>query len=162
MLHLRGGSLRSPWRLVAARAIRSQGARHFEVLYRSRAELELLGSLRSLLEFGERTERDGVVQVSMTEDVLQSSSRYPRLHGQAEGKPYTLDDCFATRSSWPVFSDGGSQVISVGRILRGAIFEADEALEASAISFTTTYLNYWLSETGITEQWNLTRMACPS
>src|SRR5947207_5064196 len=126
------------------------------------AELELLGSLRSLLEFGERTERDGVVQVSMTEDVLQSSSRYPRLHGQAEGKPYTLDDCFATRSSWPVFSDGGSQVISVGRILRWAIFEADEALEASAISFTTTYLNYWLSETGITEQWNLTRMACPS
>ena len=69
------------------------------------AELELLGSFRSLLEFGERTEGDGVVRVEMTEDALRLSGRYPRLHGQAQGKPYTLDDGFALRSSWPVFGE---------------------------------------------------------
>jgi len=125
------------------------------------AELELLGSFRSLLELGERTEGDGVVNVEMTEDALQLSGRYPRLHGQAEGKPYTLDDCFATGSSWPVFGEGGSQVINVGRILRGAIFERDEALEAIAVSFAITYLNHWLSETGITEQWNFGKDGAP-
>jgi ApeA N-terminal domain 1 len=83
------------------------------------AELELLGSLRSLLELGDRTEGDGFVRVDMTEDALQLSGRYPRLHGEAQGKPYTLVDCFATHSSWPVFGEGGSQVINVGRILRG-------------------------------------------
>ncbi len=90
----------------------------------------------------------------MTEDALQLSARYPRLHGQAEGKPYTLDDCFATHSSWPMFGDGGSQIINVNRVFRGAIFDKDEPLEAAAVSFTTTYLNHWLSETGIREQWN--------
>lgn len=125
------------------------------------AELELFGSFRSLLELGERTEGDGVVQVEMTGDALQLAARYPRLHGQAEGKPYTLDDCFATRSSWPVFGDSGSQLINVGRILRGAIFEKDEALETTAISFTITYLNHWLSETGIMEQWNFGKDDAP-
>ena len=104
---------------------------------------------------------DGVVNVEVTEDALQLSGRYPRLHGQAEGKPYTLDNCFATRSSWPVFGEGGSQVINVGRILRGAIFERDEALEAIAVSFTITYLNHWLSETGITERWNFGKDGAP-
>lgn len=125
------------------------------------AELELLGSFRSLSELGERSEGDGVIKVEMTEDALQLSARYPRLHGQAQGKPYTLDDCFATRSSWPVFGEGGSQLINVGRILRGAIFEKDEVLEATAISFAITYLNHWLSETGIEEQWNFGKDKAP-
>lgn len=118
------------------------------------AELELLGSLRNIFERGKRIERDGVVQVEMTEDALQRSGRYPRLHGQAKGKLYTLDDCFATNWSWPIFGEGGSEIINVGRVLRGAIFEKGEALESTAISFTVTYLNHWLSETGIKEQWN--------
>jgi hypothetical protein len=99
------------------------------------AELELFGSFRSLFELGERTERDGVVRVEMTEDALQRSGRYPRIHGQAESNTYTLDDCFTTRSSWPVFGDRSSEAINVGRIFRGAIFEQDEPLEATAISF---------------------------
>ena len=126
------------------------------------AELELFGSLRSLLELGDRAERDAVIQVEMTQDALELSARYPRLHGQAQGKPYTLVNCFATRTSWPMFGGGGgSQTINVSRILRGAIFEPDEALEASAISFTVTYLNHWLAETGITEQWNFNENGTP-
>jgi hypothetical protein len=119
------------------------------------AELELFGSLRNLMEFGERTEGgDGIVSVEMTEAALELSGRYPRLHGEADGEPYTLDDCFATRTSLPIFGEGGSQTINIGRILRGAIFESNEPLEANAISFSVTYLNYWISETGIREQWN--------
>jgi len=125
------------------------------------AELELFGTLRSLLDHGERTERKGIVQVEITENALESSARYPRVLGKAAGKPYTLADCFATRTSWHISGDGGSQILNVGRILRGAIFEADEALEASGISFSVTYLNHWLAETGITEKWNFSEDGKP-
>jgi hypothetical protein len=125
------------------------------------AELELLGSFRSIVEFGERSEADGVVSVEMTEDALQHSARYPRLHGEAQGKVYTLEDCVTTRSTWPVLGEGGSQTINVSRVLRGAIFEQDESIEANAISFGVTYLNYWLTETGIKERWNFGKDNAP-
>jgi hypothetical protein len=113
------------------------------------------------MAIGERTDTDGVVHVEITEDALEASARYPRLHGEAENKLYTLDDCLASRTSWSVFGGVGSQVIHIGRILRGAIFDAGEALEATGITFSVTNLNYWLAETGITENWNFSDDGSP-
>jgi hypothetical protein len=125
------------------------------------AELELFGSLRSLLDLEERFERDGVTQVEMTDNALELSARYPRVLGEAEGKPYTLDDCFATHTSWATFGGPGSQILNIGRILRGVFFETGEAIEASGVSFAVAYLNYWLAETGITEKWNFSENGAP-
>jgi ApeA N-terminal domain 1 len=125
------------------------------------AELELFGSLRSLLDLGDRTERDGVTQVEMTDNALELSARYPRVLGQADGKRFTLDDCFATHTSWAIFGGPSSQVLNVGRVLRGAFFETGEPIEASGVSFAVAYLNYWLTETGIVEKWNFSETGGP-
>lgn len=118
------------------------------------AELALLGSLRTLFEGGQRTEKDGVVQITMTESALERSGRYPRLHGEVGITAYTLDDCFRTRSSSNLFGGQGSETIHVNRVLRGALFEQNEALEATGVSFAVAHLSDWVMETGIEEQWH--------
>ena len=118
------------------------------------AELSLLGSLRSMLEEGERSEEDGVVRVSMTQAALERSGHYPRLHGAAGNNPYTLEDCFRVHASNRLFPGQGSETIRVTRILRGALFEEGEALEATGISFGLTHLVDWIGETAISEEWN--------
>jgi hypothetical protein len=116
------------------------------------AELELFGSLRSIFEHAERAEGHGVVQFSITEQALELSGRYPRLHGEANGKPYTLVDCFSVHREWGISSGRESEVIHVNRIMRGAIFDQDGVLEGSGISFAVTYLTNWILETGIKER----------
>jgi ApeA N-terminal domain 1 len=119
----------------------------------SGAELSLLGSLRSILEEGERREKDGIVRVAITQAALERSGSYPRLHGDSGGTAYTLQDCFRVRSSNRTFPGQGSETIQVTRVLRGASFEEDEALEATGISFGLTHLVDWIGETGISEEW---------
>jgi hypothetical protein len=120
---------------------------------RSGAELSLFGNLRSILEEGERSEKDGVVQVVMTQAALERSGTYPRLHGDGGGVAYTLQDCLRVRASNRLFPGQGSETIRVTRILRGALFEEDEALEATGISFQLTHLVDWIGETGISGEW---------
>ena len=115
------------------------------------SELELFESLRDLAEIGERTE-DEVIQVDMTEEAL--TRRYPRLLGVANGEPYTLIDCFTTNLSWRMAGLEGSERIHANRILRGKLFGQGESLDATGISIGLTYLNSWILETGIKEQWN--------
>jgi ApeA N-terminal domain 1 len=117
------------------------------------AELSLFGSLRSILEEGERSEKDGVVRVAITQAAVERSGSYPRLHGYAGGTAYTLQDCLRVRSLNRTFPGQGSETIRVTRILRGALFEEDEALEATGISFGLTHLVDWIGETGISEEW---------
>jgi hypothetical protein len=117
------------------------------------AELSLFGSLRSILEEGERSEEDGAVRVAITQAALERSGSYPRLHGDAGGTVYTLQDCLRVRSLNRTFSGQGSETIRVTRILRGALFEEDEALEATGMSFGLTHLVDWIGETGICEDW---------
>jgi len=118
------------------------------------AELSLLGSLRSIFEEGERSEKDGVVRVAMTQAALDRSGIYTRLHGLAGGTDYTLEDCFRIRSSHVLGASQGSEIIRVTRVLRGVLFEEDESLEATGISFGLTHLADWIGETGIDEMSN--------
>jgi ApeA N-terminal domain 1 len=115
--------------------------------------LELFGSLRSPLEEGERREEDGVVTIDITEDSMEKSGIYPRLHGEANGTPYTLEDCFRTNWTAGLFGHGQSfETINVTIIYRGAIFEQGETIEGTGITFATDYLNYWIMESGIREE----------
>lgn len=116
-------------------------------------QLSLFGSLRSILEEGERSEKDGVVRVAVTQAALERSGSYPRLHGDAGGTAYTLQDCFRARSSNITFPGQGSEIIRVTRVLKGAFFEEHEALEATGISFGLTNLVDWIGESGISEEW---------
>jgi hypothetical protein len=117
------------------------------------AELSLFGSLRSMFEEGERTEKEGTVRLSITQAALERSGSYPRLHGDGGGTAYTLQDCLRVRSSNTILPGQGSETIRVARILKGAFFEEEEALEATGISFGLTYLVDWIGETGISEEW---------
>jgi hypothetical protein len=117
------------------------------------AELTLFGSLRSIFEEGEHTEKDGTVRISITQAALERSGNYPRLHGDGGGTAYTLQDCLRVRSSSTIVPGQGSETIRVTRILKGALFEKDEALEGTGISFGLTNLVDWIGETGISEEW---------
>lgn len=118
-------------------------------------ELSLFGSLRSMFEEGERTEKEGTVRLSITQAALERSGSYPRLHGDGGGTAYTLQDCLRVRSSNTILPGQGSETIRVTRILKGAFSEEEEeeALEATGISFGLTYLVDWIGETGISEEW---------
>jgi hypothetical protein len=125
-------------------------------------ELALFGSLRGLLEEGEREERDGVTTISMTMASMERSGVYPRIHGLADNKGYTLEDCFRT-SSTNIFTAGsGLETIRVNRIVQGAYFEEGEELEATGISFGLTNLEKWVGESGLTEQWFRVESGRPS
>jgi ApeA N-terminal domain 1 len=117
------------------------------------AELALLGSLRSIFEEGDRSVKDGVTSIQMTPDAIDHSDRYPRLHGLANGHTYTLADCIRTHSSGIPIEGRGYETIYANRVLRGALFEADEPLEATGISLGLTWLADWVMETGIKEEW---------
>jgi ApeA N-terminal domain 1 len=89
----------------------------------------------------------------MTQAALERSGRYPRLHRDGGGIAYTLQDCLRIRSSNRIPPGQGSEKVRVTRILKGAFFEEDEALDATGISFGLTYLVDWIGETGISEEW---------
>jgi ApeA N-terminal domain 1 len=117
------------------------------------AELSLFGNLRSILEEGDRTEQDGTFRISLTQAALERSGSYPLLHGDGNGNAYTLQDCLRVSASNRILSSQGSETIRVTRILKGASFEEDEALEATGISFGLANLVDWIGETGISEEW---------
>lgn len=117
------------------------------------AELTLLGRLRSIFEEAERTEDNGVIKVSMTEGALERSGSYPRIHGMAGQDLCTLDDCLSTKRSILLGGGQATEIITIIRVLKGALFEATEALEATGTSFGHTYLASWIMENGIHETW---------
>lgn len=116
-------------------------------------KLTLIGALRTILEEGERTTTDGTVTISITEAAMQESGQYPRILGEAANSLYTLEDCFRIRSSNILFGSQSSETIYVNRVLKGAVFERGEALEATGVTFGTHLLGDWVAETGISEEW---------
>ncbi len=115
-------------------------------------ELTLIGALRTMLEEGERTTKDGTVTISMTDAAMEASGQYGRILGEASNDNYTLDDCFRVRSTNGLFSGQALETIHVNRVLKGALFEPDEPLEATGVTFGTQHLADWIMETGISEQ----------
>lgn len=119
----------------------------------SGAELRLLGSLSGMFDEAEHTVTKGSGTTSVTKDTL-SSGKYSRLHGNAEDGLSTLEDCFRTESTNTFRRGMGSETIRVNQVLKGALFEDGEALEATGTSFGILHLTDWIDQTGITEEWS--------
>jgi hypothetical protein len=77
---------------------------------------------------------DRLLAQALSQATLERSGSYPRPHGDGGGTAYTLQDCLRVRSSNRIFPGQGSETTRVTRILKGAFFEEDEALDATGIS----------------------------
>lgn len=116
-------------------------------------ELTLIGALRNMFDEGERVAKNGTVTISLTEAAMQASGQYGRIVGEAGNDVYTLEDCFRVHSSNLLFGGQAVEKVHVNRVLKGARFEPGEALEASAVTFSTQHLADWIGESGLSEEW---------
>lgn len=116
------------------------------------AELRLIGTFRSPYEEGDpRQEPDGTTVIEVSTETIERDGTYPRIHGIANGKQYTLEDCFRSRSNRHLLMGSGTETVQVNQILRGAHFEKGEELVADGVSVELRYLAHWISESGVKE-----------
>ncbi|MGC5567570.1 hypothetical protein ACPYPG_32640 [Streptomyces sp. FR-108] len=87
------------------------------------AELHLIGALDS------RIGEDGI---------------YPRIHGLADGKPFTLEDCFRS-----FLRNGEAEKVRVQQIFRGAWYTADEEPDCDQVTTRPRYLTQWVGNQGV-------------
>jgi hypothetical protein len=137
------------WWIPGKREYAAKGILRFSATDGGR--LQLLGTLRAPLHGVAPVQKDGYMEVSVSQEAINRSGVYPRIHGLAHGGSYTLEDCVSIKSSSSLFSRQGSETISVNRILQGALFDKDEDLEATGVSFGLANLETWILDTGITE-----------
>ncbi len=117
-----------------------------------RAELRLIGALRSLIDGGETVTEDDVTTTVFTDKSMRDAGVYPRISGFAGNKAFTLEDRFQTNRTSNLFGGGlDSQTIHVHQVLRGAHFDADEALEFTSLVAHMDWAAYWVLLGGIGE-----------
>ena len=114
----------------------------------SGASLHLIGALRDLFESARSATDNGETTLHITQGSLETSGIYPRIHGVAGSKAFTLVDCFQSYSSG-LMNGGGIERIHVSRFLRGAIFAPDEELAATDLSLRIKYLGHYIDRSGI-------------
>ncbi|MFF0304967.1 hypothetical protein ACFYTV_30195 [Streptomyces sp. NPDC004562] len=89
----------------------------------SGAELHLIGSLNSPIGL------DGI---------------YSRIHGLADGKPFTLEDCFRS-----FLRNGTDEKVRVQQIYRGTWYADDEEPDCDQVTARPRYLTQWIGNRGI-------------
>ncbi|WP_329552904.1 hypothetical protein [Streptomyces sp. NBC_00696] len=87
------------------------------------AELHLIGALDS------RIGEDGI---------------YPRIHGLADGKPYTLEDCFRS-----FLRNGEAEKVRLQQIFRGAWYADNEEPDCDQVTTRPRYLTQWIGNQGV-------------
>ncbi|MEU0103777.1 HEPN domain-containing protein [Streptomyces sp. NPDC006251] len=113
------------------------------------AELYLIGSLRSFEDFGESTTANGVTTTSFTQESMERSGTYPRIHGLIGTIAYTLEDCFQKRSARNLMGGIPTEVVHVNQVFKNVYYEEDEETVASGISFVPRHLSYWVRKGGL-------------
>ncbi|MFB6556096.1 HEPN domain-containing protein [Streptomyces sp. NPDC056405] len=116
------------------------------------SELVLLGTLRDVREGGIQTTSNGVKVIAYSQDSLEASGTYPRIHGQVGPHAFTLEDCFQKRSSSNLMGGLATEVIHVHQVFKGVWFEEGEGTDVIAISFEPRFLAHWVKKGGISEQ----------
>src|SRR5262249_15781168 len=96
----------------------------------SGSRLKLVGSLSNPLTRARDEQSKGKPRLITDEDF---AGNYSRVHGQVGTTAYTLEDCFTVRHH---FALGGlpTETVHANQVLRGALFEEGEALEATSVS----------------------------
>ncbi|MFF7563816.1 hypothetical protein ACFZB4_28050 [Streptomyces pseudovenezuelae] len=87
------------------------------------AELHLIGALDS------RIDGDGI---------------YPRIHGLADGKSFTLEDCFRS-----FLRNGEAEKIRVQQIFRGFCYPDNEEPDCDQVTTRPRYLTQWIGNRGV-------------
>lgn len=94
----------------------------------------LIGALRTLRTGGESSTVEGSTVVEFSDGSIQRSGVYPRIHGEADGTGWTLEDCFRTQLNSRLGGGIELETIHVNQILKGVLFKENEELEATGVS----------------------------
>jgi hypothetical protein len=104
-----------------------------------------------------RFDQDGIrlrLDGSLPSISIGSPQRLPRIHGEAEGMAYNLEDCFQTLHQNFLRASRSVDEFRANRIARGAVyFEPGEVLAGNLASVGLTYLADWIGYSGIDEKW---------
>lgn len=116
-----------------------------------KAELTLIGALRSLFHGGDSVTTNGTTTATFTDEGRERSGVYPRILGIAGSKAFTLEDCFQVHRSTPFLGGLESERVLVSQVFRGAHFGDGEELAFTEISVWMDWLAYWVMRSGIEE-----------
>jgi len=116
--------------------------------------LTLLGGLRQVEEWAERTEHEGGVTYGVSEELMRSSGVYRRILGTDGLVAFTLEDCLQFRRTNVLLPEYGLELIRANQVFRGVWFEPEERIAGTGISFALDLLQDWLMESGLRQKWN--------
>jgi hypothetical protein len=119
---------------------------------RETGRLTLIGGLRTPQDLAVPEKMpDGSTLVTITEDLLAAAGKYGRLHGECEGRAFTLEGCFQLRSRGGLASRPYEEVIHVNNVFDGVWFSADEPAEGDMLDFTVDGLTEWVAQSGLVQ-----------
>jgi hypothetical protein len=115
--------------------------------------LNIIGALTDIMDFAPRSPiKGGGEKIEFNEDAFEAAGRYDRILGTAEGKSYTLEDCFESHRSGPMFFGMGSthhQIVQINRIFTGVHFEENEIAGGNYVILHLNGLTQWVARTGV-------------
>lgn len=113
--------------------------------------LRLIGGLRTPEDLAVPEKMpDGSTKITVTEDLLRAAGNYGRLHGECEGRSFTLEGCFQ-RSVRGALSAPYEEVIYANNVYDNVWFSADERAEGDALYFDVDGLTEWVALSGLVQ-----------
>lgn len=112
--------------------------------------LTLIGALMEVEEVAAITVDGGNTIMTIGEEEFEAAGTYDRILGEADGKLYTLEDCFETHRSGDLFTGTTRQVVRVNRIYQGMHFNEGEVPGGNRVTIDLDWLAHWTGRTGIT------------
>ena len=112
--------------------------------------LTLIGGLRRPEHLAEPEPMpDGATRITVSQDLIEAAGNYGRLHGECEGKAYTLDGCFQLSSRGKMFGPTNEEVIYVNHVYQGVWFSADDEAAGDTLDFAVDGLSEWVAKSGM-------------
>jgi hypothetical protein len=119
---------------------------------RKAGRLTLIGGLRTPEDLAVPEKiPDGSTLVTITEDLIEAAGNYGRLHGECEGRAFTLEGCFQLRSRGGFRSRPYEEIIHVNNVCDGVWFSGDEPAEGDMLTFTVNGLTEWVAQSGLVQ-----------
>jgi hypothetical protein len=112
--------------------------------------LRLIGALIEWDEVAPRSPIEGGTRIEYTEASIEVAGTYARILGEAEGKYYTLEDCFEVHRAGGFFgSRTYRQEIHVNRIFTNVHFNEGETAGGDFVSLSLEGLTRWVGRSGV-------------
>jgi hypothetical protein len=113
--------------------------------------LKLIGALIEWEDVAPRsTAQSGATTIEYTEESLEKAGTYARILGEAEGKYYTLEDCFEIQRAGGLFARGAyRQSVNVNRIFTNVHFTENEIAGGDFVTLRLDGLTQWVAVSGV-------------